>query len=96
MRSRMTRPWHRMRAERAVDDGNFAAGGGKIVVPIASAVGNAEPVVPPDASCTRYAWPGATMPDSAVGDQEVLAADAFCTVQPVRSTDEVPRLKSST
>jgi hypothetical protein len=65
-------------------------------VPVASAAGSAVPLAPPDASWTRYARPGATAPESAVADQDVLAADAYCTVHPVRSTDEVPRLKSST
>src|SRR6185312_13912898 len=68
----------------------------RLDVPVASAAGSDTPLAPPDASCTRYARPGATVPDNAVADQDVLAADAYCTVHPVRSTDEVPRLNNST
>src|SRR5215471_18475897 len=65
-------------------------------VPVASGVGSAAPFVPPEASWTRYRPPAGIVPLSAVDPHDVLAADAYCSVQPSIATGLAPRLNSST
>lgn len=70
--------------------------------PLASGVGKLAPSAPAAVpSCTRKYWPGATLQgpagQAAVTDHApVPVAEAYCTDQPARLTDEAPRLKSST
>jgi hypothetical protein len=66
-----------------------------LVVPVASAAGGAAPFAP-EARCTRYDPPAGIEPDRAVIDHDVPAAVAYCSDQPVRLTEDEPRLKSST
>src|ERR1051326_6693880 len=70
------------------------------IAPVASADGRGEPhgepeQLAPAPSWTRKCCPGLIVPERFVGVQVVPAADAYCTLQPVRSTAEFPRLKIS-
>jgi hypothetical protein len=67
-----------------------------LVVSIASKAGSAAPAEPDEPSATRKYRPAASEPDKVVGCQLVDDADAYCTVQPVRSTVLDERFSSST
>src|SRR5262249_4923692 len=66
-----------------------------LMPPVTSGLGSGTEAPGPAASCTRWWIPGAIEPMRLVRCQLLPAEDAYCTVQPIRLTVDVPRLKSS-